>query len=144
MGMYKLCKCGKKIDYNLKRCLTCEGRMGQQKKEENRYYDKFKRNKEADEYYHSKEWKEVREAVLNKYHGIDLYAYFVEHVYVPANTVHHIVELTEDWDKREDIANLIPLSDKGHKKIHKMYLRDKKRTQAMLYRILKEAEGKWR
>ncbi|NFC89502.1 HNH endonuclease, partial [Clostridium botulinum] len=49
--------------------------------------------------------------------------------------IHHIIELKEDWDKRLDIDNLIPLSDKVHKIVHRTYDRsdkDKKEMQELL------------
>lgn len=99
-------------------------------------YDLFRRNKKAAEFYHSDAWIKTREVVLNKFNHIDIYAYYIEHKIVPSNIVHHIDELKDNWNKRLDLNNLIPVSDTSHKAIHKAYESNKAETQMLLIELM--------
>jgi len=114
----------------------CEKHKRESVKIKNSKYDKLNRNKKAKEFYNSSEWINTSNRVLNNYKGLDLYAYYVENKIVFANTAHHIIELMDDWDKRLDINNLFPVSSSSHKKIHLLYLENKKETQEMLFSLL--------
>lgn len=106
-------------------------------KEKERYkiYNALYRDKKTTGFYHSKEWLRIRNYIINNY-VLDLYAFYIQHRIVYANTVHHIVELKECWDKRLDINNLIPLHKSTHSKIHKLYEKNKDETQKLLYKLL--------
>ncbi|NFM95395.1 HNH endonuclease, partial [Clostridium botulinum] len=56
--------------------------------------------------------------------------------------IHHIIELKEDWGKRLDRDNLIPLSDKSHKIVHRAYDRSAKDKKQM-QELLRELKGKY-
>ena len=64
----------------------------------NRSYDKNYRNKEADKFYHSRQWKQVRKMQLNKY------PLCVE-CSMPARIVDHIKEI-KDGGERLSLDNL--------------------------------------
>ena len=69
------------------------------------------------------------------------YAYHILHEIRRADTVHHITPLREDWTRRLDITNLIPLASSTHNAIHTLYDQDaatKATTQALLRQILAE------
>jgi len=102
-------------------------------------YDLFRRNKKSADFYHSDEWIKTREVVLNKFSHIDIYAYYAEHKIIAANIVHHIDELNDDWSKRLNIENMIPVSDGSHNKIHAAYKSNKAETQKLLF----ELRNKW-
>ncbi|MFN1842439.1 HNH endonuclease [Clostridioides difficile] len=71
---------------------------------------------------------------------MDLWDYYINKKITTANTVHHIIELSEDEELALEENNLITLSSKTHKKIHTLYERDgitKKETQAKLKEILR-------
>lgn len=140
MALKKLCRCGKLIDYGEKHCEQCKPKVEQERAERHRYYDAYQRDKKAATFYNNPEWKKAREYVLAKYKGLDLYAFFIEKKIVYAGTVHHIEELRENWNRRLDITNLIPLSSGNHTRIHKMYEKDKKGTQRLLFSLL----DRWR
>ena len=89
-------------------------------------------------FYHSSGWETLRDYVLKKYKGLDVFAYFIENRIVPATTGHHIVELKEDYSKGLIIDNIIPVSDESHRKIHMLYRKDKEGIQVMLKRLLKK------
>jgi len=136
MALKKLCKCGKIIDYNLKRCKHCERQFKKERAEYNKHYDKHIRDRQTAAFYKSPEWIRTREYVLRKYKGLDLYAFFIEKKIVYADTVHHIEELKENWNRRLDINNLFPLSSSNHNRIHELYKKDKKGTQKLLFSLL--------
>ncbi|SHF13724.1 hypothetical protein SAMN02745784_02932 [Tissierella praeacuta DSM 18095] len=102
----------------------------------NKYYDKYVREKKYTDFYNSDEWERVRETILITYHGIDIYAYYINKEIELANTVHHIVEVRYDWDKRLELINLFPTTEKNHTKIHQLYKKDKEGTQRLLMELL--------
>lgn len=69
------------------------------------------------EFYHSQEWHEVRQQVLER----DMYLCQVckrNGIIKQGNTVHHIVHLKDDWDKRADLDNLETICPQCHNKEH--------------------------
>jgi 5-methylcytosine-specific restriction protein A len=136
MALKKLCRCGKVIDYNQTYCNECEKTHRQERAASNKHYDKYTRDKSAAAFYNSPEWIKTREYTLAKYKGLDLYAFFILNKIVYADTVHHIVELKENWDRRLDVNNLFPLSSSNHNAIHTMYEKDKEGTQRLLFNLL--------
>lgn len=117
----------------------CEEHKAQGQNERHKIYDKFRRDIKAADFYHSVEWIKTREVVLNKFSNIDIYAYYVEHKIIAANIVHHVNELNDDWSKRLNMDNLIPVSDSSHNKIHTAYKNNKIETQ----KLLVELRDKW-
>lgn len=136
MALKKLCRCGRVINQSDKYCNECENKYQQEKYESNKYYDKYIRDKKSTAFYNSPGWIKTREYVLAKYKGLDLYAFFIENEIVYADTVHHIEELKENWNRRLDITNLFPLSSSNHNVIHAMYEKDKEGTQKLLFSLL--------
>ncbi len=49
-----------------------------------------------------------------------------------------IIPIEDDYSKKLDIDNLVPLTDMNHKYIHELYKKDKVRTQERLRFILNE------
>lgn len=128
------------IPSDIPRCHQCQARYVKDTALSNKVYDKNKRNKQSESFYNSSSWKKTREVVLRKYKYLDLYDYYINRRITQTNTVHHIVELSEDWGKRLDLTNLIPLSEANHNKIHGMYSKNKTETQKMLQGLL----DRWR
>ena len=85
------------------------------------------RHKEA--FYNSSEWKAARARALARDTGIDIYSYITEGKVVPADTVHHIIELMEDYSRRCDLDNLISISEATHSMISKAYKDERKKAQ---------------
>lgn len=138
--LYHKCKCGKLIPQEMRRCPECEKKENES---ESRHveYNRHRRNKKAAAFYTSGEWRKVRALTLSTYDGLDMYAYYVQHTIEPAEMVHHIVEIEDDWSRRLDITNLFPLSDRNHGIISALYRRDpatKRRTQEQLREILRK------
>ena len=143
MYIKKFCpKCNKLIDQGKTYCDKC-----QLKVEANRklYAKDFKKrmteeDKKYDSFYKTMEWILQREVVMRKYVGLDIYDYFINNKTTYADMVHHIVEVKEDWDKRLDIDNLIPLSEKNHRKVTKIY---KTKGKEKLMQQLYELKERW-
>lgn len=105
MPIYKFCtKCKQPFPFcTSSLCPECRKKNGAD-------YNKHQRDRNADRFYHSKEWKKVSKAVLAKagYKCAVCGGLAVE--------VHHIKEIRTDWDLRFDPANLMPLCTSCHNK----------------------------
>ena len=134
--IYKRCaRCGKRIPSGT----TC-GCYGKAKK--GRVYAKPEGiNKE----YHTQRWRDLRDAVLSAYYGIDLYALYRHGRVVPAATAHHIEPTGDCPGLFYAFDNLIPVSRQAHMEIHDRYKNgDKKAVQEELrgyIRRFREAGG---
>lgn len=140
MALKKTCSCGKLIPFSVPCCEACQARRNHEQAARHKYYDRYKRDKEAAAFYDSSEWQSARAAVMRSFMGLDLYEYYINKQIVYAEVVHHIVELSEDWNLRIDINNLIPLTVGNHSMIHKLYQKDKRKAQQILIGLLKRWE----
>lgn len=140
--MFHKCRCGALIPQNIAECEVCAGRAsGQQSR--HMEYNTHRRNKKAAAFYVSSEWRKTRAEAIRRFDGIDIYAFYALHEIQTADMVHHIVPIEDDWNRRLDIANLIPLSNRNHGIIEGLYNKDeqtKKATQKMLYELLDVAK----
>ncbi|MBZ5212766.1 HNH endonuclease [Bacillus paralicheniformis] len=85
--------------------------------EETKHYNKHSRNKTITSFYKSTEWKRTRELVLLRDNCL-CQRCLREHRFTPADMVHHIVEVKQDWSKRLDLSNLESLCNACHNKVH--------------------------
>ena len=69
---------------------------------------------------------------------IDVYMYMTEGVMIRADTVHHIIPLRDDWNKRNDPDNLMSLNHDTHSKIEQLYKADKEKMQIELQEMMTE------
>lgn len=134
----KICICGKLINTNDKYCYNCQKRKDREKKLQYKEYDSKRKDSKEWNFYKSKEWLTVRNYILNKYNGLDLYSLYVNGKIEYANTIHHIIELNEDWSLRLDINNLFPCCETTHNLIHGLYVNNKVKTQELLRELLKK------
>lgn len=124
MAMLKLCPyCGIKMNYNDKDCKNkCKSKNTKQRVKR---YDKNIRNsnsnKKHTQFYNSKEWKRIREYVMNEYNGLCLYSLIVHNEIVKADLVHHINEIKDSWEDRLELNNLVPLCHSRHNELHSDY-----------------------
>ena len=108
--LLKSCRCGKLIPQSVKMCKECERRQ----QSRHMIYNNTRRDKRAAEFYVSKEWRAMRERIIEVYDNVDIYALYVENELLTCEPVHHIVELEDDWEQRLNPFNLIPLNHKTH------------------------------
>lgn len=101
-------------------------------------YDKYSRDRKSAGFYHSAEWLRARHLALSMSDGMDVYEYMKSGEISAADTVHHIVPLKDNWERRLDPDNLIPVSSRNHDEIHRLYGTGKEQTEAELFRMLSE------
>jgi len=136
----KICNhCGKLYDYGTQcKCRPRDTIDQETKRKSQKKYDMTKRNPDAVRFYHSDEWKRVRNAAYNRAYGLDEYLYYTMGYTVQADTVHHIEPRNERPDLQYDLKNLIAVSGKTHRLLHMLYhgkdIEDVKKT-------LREAVG---
>lgn len=124
-------------------CTVCGGihKQGErcpQAKRRHKEYDRTVRNQEAAAFYHSKSWRRLRQAVMATTNGIDRLAMH-QGRFEKAELVHHIIPLEERPDLGLTIWNLIPVSNKSHGYIGKVYDAggaEKRKLQELLFRLV--------
>ncbi len=129
MAIYTICsKCGDKIQAGTK-CERCT-------KETYRQYKHYRKDKKEQQFYTNNQWRTLSEIIKRRYLGMCLCCWG-KGIIEMCTTTHHIVELKEDWNRRLDKDNLIPLCSSCHGKVHKEYIKNKAVEQARLKEILK-------
>lgn len=115
--LMKLCpKCGKRLSQN-ESCSCSKFRS------RHKLYNAHRRDKEKDNFYHSREWRAIVRAVKARAEGLDEYALSNGQI-VAGNTVHHIYTLDERPELKLSLENLIYVSAGTHNWIHIEYERD--------------------
>lgn len=111
----KICRCGKVIPYSMKRCLECEEKAEEERKQYIKYYKKntYERDSKSTKFYNSREWDIARSVAIARDHGLCQDCLKKDKIKA-FNTVHHIIPIKEDWDKRLDINNLICVCESHH------------------------------
>ena len=151
MALLKQCSyrgCRTILRDNVKFCDYHQARFELEEKERYKEYQdrrlKDKEKKKQQQFYNSDSWKRVREAVVSDYLGIDIYEYYTTGRIVQGETVHHIIELKDNWSCRLDINNLIYLTERNHRKIHAIYdksNKDKRIMQDKLFKIINKFQN---
>lgn len=115
MALLKYCNrngCNKLVPQGVRYCKVHTVNKTAENRERHKEYDAHCRNQTAKAFYNSSEWKATRARVLARDTGIDIYLYITEGRVAPADTVHHIVELMEDYSKRCDLQKIKFTPDK--------------------------------
>lgn len=139
MGLMKYCNrsgCNRLVPQGVRYCAAHTIGKTEENRQRHKEYDAHCRNQKAKEFYNSAEWKTARAAAMTRDAGIDIYLYITENRIEPADTVHHIVELMEDYAKRCDMDNLISISVATHSMISKAY--KDSRMKAEMQQILRK------
>lgn len=130
MPIYKRCsRCGKRMEAG-KRCPCLKAR--------HKEYDKYSRDKKSRQFYNRKEWEASRAEALETDGGIDVYLYMTQGIVVAADTVHHIIPLKDNPDKRSELNNLISLHHDTHSLIETMYKTQKDKMIQELSEMVRE------
>lgn len=133
--LLKVCRCGKLIPQTMKMCERCEA----QAQSRHMTYNATRRDPKAAAFYISKEWRHMRECIINVFDDIDIYALYINKELLHCEPVHHIIELDEEWQQRLNPMNLIPLNQVTHNTITAMYKKDKatmRTTQTQIRSII--------
>ncbi|MFR3569540.1 MAG: HNH endonuclease [Paraclostridium sordellii] len=132
--MKKICpRCNRRlVSISKKYCEVCEAKANDRHKE----YKKYRKDIKEQSFYSSDPWRLKREKIKDKDNGCCLLC-LNKHRSKPMDTVHHIIELKEDWNKRFEEDNLISLCESCHQVVHNKYkTSDKEQTQNELKSIL--------
>ena len=116
----KIClapSCSNLIGMKEKYCSSCQPVMKEVKRDKNRKYDQYVREDEIVKFYHSREWKRVREIVLIRDNYLCQHC-LKENNIKAAEIVHHMVEIKTDWSKRLIIKNMVSLCNSCHNQLH--------------------------
>ena len=97
-------------------CDECRTERHKRRKESDRIYNQKYRNKLTDKFYHSKEWKQLSKSILIK---ANTSGEGCAVCHKPATEVHHIEEVADNWERRFDVTNLMPLCTICHNKQRK-------------------------
>lgn len=153
MALLKQCShrgCRKLLRDNVKFCDYHQAKFDLEEKERYKEYQdrrlRDKEKKKQQQFYNSDSWKRIRAATVSDCLGMDIYEYYTTGRIVSGETVHHIIELNEDWNCRLDINNLIYLTERNHRKIHVIYDRsnkDKKIMQDKLFKIINKFQSEF-
>lgn len=129
--------CGKVIPINQPRCPEHPSR--------HKKYDdniRYVRDKKYHNFYLTSAWGAAKTLAINKANGICVYTFFFEKKLVTCEDVHHIVPLKDNWERRLDVDNLIPLTHRVHMQIEKKYREgEKAKVQALLFDLKRRYEG---
>ena len=124
MALMKYCNkagCNRLVPQGVKYCEVHAMNKTEENRQRHKEYDIHCRNQKAKDFYNSAEWKSARARALARDANIDIYLYIMKGRIVAADTVHHIIELMEDYSKRCDLSNLISISESTHSMISKAY-----------------------
>lgn len=121
----------------------CDYHQSLYMKEQKDKYKEYKRRRMHNEeqrkfqrFYCSKEWRNCRELAILDTLAIDVIDYYKFNRITQGDTVHHVVEVSEDYSKRLDRDNLIYLTNSNHKFVHKEYCKgNKAKMQELLLNL---------
>lgn len=122
MALKKLCpRCNTLIDIGQRYCDKCQQEYNARQKKQQKEYDtkiRYKRDKKYHDFYNSSAWGQVRQAAIVRDHAL-CQDCLKKHRITPYDTVHHIIPIKLDWNKRLDINNLVCLCESCHQERHK-------------------------
>ena len=134
MPIFKRCsRCGSRIPSGS----TCEC-VRRYERQRCKTYDMKQRDKKSRAFYTGREWQKKREEILSIDEYIDVYLFMTEGVIIAADTVHHIIPLKDDWEKRFAEENLMSLNHNTHSMIEQKYKANKPEIEQILMKMLKE------
>ncbi|OXS26391.1 MAG: hypothetical protein BI182_08315 [Acetobacterium sp. MES1] len=139
MPIKKYCSytgCRVLLDEDVKYCDKHQKQTRDHKASRDREYKRNRNDHKEQDFYRGQAWVNTRDGSMSYYFGIDIFEYYTTGMIVEAATVHHIVPIKEDWSKRYDSNNLIPLTEKSHQYIHNEYGKgNKKQMQDILFEM---------
>lgn len=154
MARLKLCSyrgCSKVINQDTRFCEYHQAKYMIKQKE--RYKDYQRRRLEdynevrAQGFYQSNDWSGLKEAVKASFFHIDIFEYYLTGKIVEGETVHHIIEVKEDWNSRFSIDNLIYVTQRNHLLIHSKYnksKKDKEKAQKILLGLVEQFQKEFK
>lgn len=89
-------------------------------------------------YYHTQEWDDVRTKAIARTFGLDAVDLILYNRITYGDVVHHIIPIRTNYSLRNNIDNLIYLSDRNHHIVHDLYKSDYDNTVKKLKQILSD------
>ena len=129
--LMKICSCGRRLSQG-EECICRK----QKNRASYRRYDQTKRDRNRAAFYNSAPWKMAIVAVKNRAIGLDELM-LSEGKLEAGNVVHHIEELKQSPEQSLTMSNLIFVSARVHRMIHKEYAKGKFEKAAMQARLRK-------
>lgn len=144
MAILKTCSwtgCNKIVREDVMYCNYHKNKYDEEQKEKWKEYKRRRMHNEEQRkfqrFYSSKEWRMVRQLAISDTVSIDVIDYYKFNKITQGEIVHHIVEVSEDYDKRLNRDNLIYLTASNHKFVHKEYCKGNKEKMQNLLLSLK-------
>lgn len=135
------CSCTKIVEDNVK---YCEYHSKKHSAKEKERYKEYKIRKSHNEeykrfqsFYNSEAWQRVKEVAILNTLAIDVIDYYKLGRITQGERVHHIIEVSEDMEKRLDTDNLIYVTERNHRIIHREYNKGNKKEMQELLLSLK-------
>lgn len=154
MAILKQCSwhgCTKILNGDVKYCDYHANKYDKEQKERYKEYSNRRRRdaeqKKYQDFYSSKEWERVRQAVIADCYGIDILEFYRTGRIVNGERVHHIICLNDDFNCRLDVGNLIYLSEQNHRRVHAEYDKsdkDKEKMQKILFELLNKFDKEFK
>ncbi|AUM89176.1 HNH endonuclease [Clostridium botulinum] len=136
MALKKICPgCGKLIDYSIKYCNECSNKYKEKNKIRHKQYKANRTDEKEQRFYVSKPWLITRETIKARDKGLCRVCLSKGDIRY-MNTVHHIEELKDCWDKRLDPSNLISVCESCHQEVHNQYKINKLGLQNILKNLI--------
>lgn len=104
-------------------------------------HNRFNNNNRKDKrLYKTGIYQRIRADVMATFNYICIFSFYFVGDVIKAEEAHHIVEILEDETLALDEENLIPVTDKAHKKIHRIYNKGHKEKEKLkeLLRLARE------
>ena len=98
-------------------CEEHQTEANKQRAESNRFYDQHLRDKRTEAFYKSRAWQAARYRALTRDNYLCQECLRQGRI-TRADTVHHKVELKQDWSKRLQLDNLVSLCAECHNRLH--------------------------
>jgi hypothetical protein len=133
-----LCRCGQAIPQGVDMCDSCRAKYGSR----HMIYNRQQRSQQAADFYRSRAWRIMRARMIDVFDRIDVLAYYTEGAILAPTMVHHLVELEDDWDRRMDPFNLIPLAGSTHARVTARYKASKASMEACQAELI-ECRRRW-
>ena len=131
--------CNKLVDYNVKYCELHKDTDKERYKE----YKANRTDQKEQGFYGSKEWKIAREKAIHFAFGLDLIELYLNNEIDEGETVHHIIPIKTDWNKRLDINNLFYLTQENHCKVHSL-MNESKENEKYIINMLMQLKERFR
>ncbi|EOU1580044.1 hypothetical protein QYB23_002907 [Clostridium perfringens] len=141
MAILKQCSwhgCTRILNDGIKYCNYHQKKVDEEEKKRYREYaNRRRQDKEQKKYqnfYSSKEWELGKQGAIRDTLAIDVIDYYKLNRITQGERVHHIIELSDDFDKRLNKDNLIYLTERNHRIVHREYNNgNKAKMQELLF-----------